>query len=174
MVTGTVLDVSPGTESAGVKLRFPNGVPAISDKDMRDWMMYVYDQFAPPAEATGVPVKIEIVDPNGHYEWIGTATTDVYGNYAYSFRPQVEGQYLVIATFDGSASYYGSTSTTYLTVDPAPTPAAPIEPEQPVEPETPVDAEEPIAFITTEVAIIAAVAVVAVICVAAYWFLKRK
>ncbi|WGM90332.1 MAG: PQQ-binding-like beta-propeller repeat protein [Candidatus Bathyarchaeum tardum] len=175
MVTGTVLDVSPGTESAAVKLRFPNGVPAISDQDMSDWMMYVYDQFAPPADATGVPVKIEIVDPNGHYEWIGTATTDVYGNYGYSFKPQIEGKYMIITTFEGSASYYGSTSTTYFAVDQAPTPAIPIEPEEPETPEAPIEPTEPEApLITTEIAIVIAVTVVAVIGVAAYWMLKRK
>ncbi|WGM90630.1 MAG: PQQ-binding-like beta-propeller repeat protein [Candidatus Bathyarchaeum tardum] len=174
-LTGTVMDISPGTQSSEIAMRFPSGVPAIADEDMSAWMMYVYKQFERPANINGVPVKIEIVDPNGEYAWIGTATTDVYGNYGYSFRPQVEGQYMIIATFEGSASYYGSTSTTYFGVDSSLTPATPIEPEQPVDPEIPVDSEKPAAsFITTEVAIIAAVAVAAVIGVAAYWFLKLK
>jgi hypothetical protein len=71
-------------------------------------------------DITGVPVKIEIVDPNGQYSWIGTATTDSDGNYAYSFIPQTKGQYMIIATFDGSGAYYGSHAITYIQVDSAP------------------------------------------------------
>ncbi|WNZ29797.1 MAG: PQQ-binding-like beta-propeller repeat protein [Candidatus Bathyarchaeota archaeon] len=172
---GRVTDISPGTQDYAISARFPNGVPVVADEDMTEWMEYVYMQFGRPANVNGVPVKIEIVDPNGEYAWIGTATTDVYGNYGYSFRPQVEGQYMIIATFEGSASYFGSTSTTYFTVDPAPTPAAPIEPEEPETPVAPIEPTQPEApLITTEIAIIIAVAVVAVIGVAAYWMLKRK
>ncbi|MCR3907106.1 MAG: PQQ-binding-like beta-propeller repeat protein [Candidatus Bathyarchaeota archaeon] len=173
-IQGKVTDISPGTQEYAIKARFPEGVPAISDAAMSEWMNYVYMQLERPADATGVPVKIEIVDPNGEYAWIGTATTDVYGNYGYSFRPQVEGQYLIIATFEGSASYYGSTSTAYFAVDPAPTPSTPIDTQEPIDTQPPVDAEEPAAFITTEVAIIAAVAISAIIGVAAYWILRRK
>ncbi|MDG6222934.1 MAG: PQQ-binding-like beta-propeller repeat protein [Candidatus Bathyarchaeota archaeon] len=175
VLRGMVTDISPGTQEELIKLRFPNGVPAVSDSDMTAWMTYVYNQYEQPADVTGVPVKIEIVDPNGHYEWIGTATTDVYGNYGYSFRPQVEGQYLIITTFEGSASYYGSTSTTYITIDPAPTPAAPIEPEEPETPVAPIEPTQPeTPLITTEIAIVIAVAAVSVIGVAAYWMLRRK
>ncbi|MEJ2281112.1 MAG: hypothetical protein P8X97_04250, partial [Candidatus Bathyarchaeota archaeon] len=49
-----------------------------------------------------------------------TATTDSYGNYAYSFIPQMKGTYTIIATFDGSDSYFGSQQTTYLIGDDAP------------------------------------------------------
>ncbi|MDG6223849.1 MAG: PQQ-binding-like beta-propeller repeat protein, partial [Candidatus Bathyarchaeota archaeon] len=66
-VKGRVLDVSPGTDSAEFKLRFPDGVPVVSDESMSDWMLHVYKQFARPTEVTGVPVKIEIVDPNNEY-----------------------------------------------------------------------------------------------------------
>jgi hypothetical protein len=121
LIEGTVTDVSPGTEDTALQLRFPNGVPAVSDESMSDWMLYVYKQFSMPA-ATGVPVTLEAVDPNYNYQTLGTATTDVYGNYAFTFEPEVPGQYMIIATFYGSDSYYGSTTTTYLTVDPAPEP----------------------------------------------------
>ncbi|WGM88554.1 MAG: PQQ-binding-like beta-propeller repeat protein [Candidatus Bathyarchaeum tardum] len=173
-IFGTVMDVSPGTKDEAIQMRFPNGVPAIADEDMSAWMKYVYKQFERPTDINGVPVKIEIVDPNNQYAWIGTATTDVYGNYAYSFRPQIEGQYMIIATFESSEAYYGSTTTTYLTVDEAPTPATPIDTEEPIDTQTPVDAQEPTAFITSEVAIIAAVAVAAVIGVAALFVLRRR
>jgi hypothetical protein len=78
-------------------------------------------QYQRPADVIGVPVKIQIVDPAGAYAWIGTATSDAYGNYEYMFIPQMEGTYTIIATFDGSKSYWGSQTTTYLTVGPAPT-----------------------------------------------------
>jgi outer membrane protein assembly factor BamB len=122
MVEGSVNDVSPGTKNTALTLRFPNGVPVIADEHMGEWMKYVYQQFPVPENPIGVPVKIQIYDPNGNYAWIGTTTTDPEGNYAYSFMPQMEGTYAVLATFDGSKSYYGSTKMTYLKVDPAPAP----------------------------------------------------
>ncbi len=118
---GTVMDVSPGTEDTALKLRFPNGVPAISDASMSDWMRYVYKNFERPADATGVTVKLEGVDPDNEYVNFGTTTSDSYGNWAFGICPDKTGTYMIIATFDGSAGYYGSTQTTYLTVaDPIP------------------------------------------------------
>ncbi|PVX25914.1 MAG: hypothetical protein CW691_03120 [Candidatus Bathyarchaeum sp.] len=172
-IRGTVMDVSPGTDQDGLALRFPAGVPAIADEYMGDWMKYVYQQFDCPTTAIGVPVKLEAVDPNGEYLYIGTTTSDASGNYGYAFKPEIEGTYTIIASFEGSESYYGSHTTTYLTVDPALAVATPIDTDEPVDQP---DTNEPIAtpFITTELAIIAAVAVAAVIGVAAYWMLKRK
>jgi len=125
IIEGTVTDVSPGTDDIEQKLRFPYGVPAESDEDQGAWMMYVYKQIKSPDEAsvrpdaTGVSVKIEVVNPNNEYEMLGTTTSDTYGNWAYSFKPDVEGTYMIIATFEGSGAYYGSAATTYLKVDPA-------------------------------------------------------
>jgi hypothetical protein len=116
---GTVMDVSPGTQDYAIAARFPNGVPAVADDDMTDWMQYVYMQYQRPTDTMGVPVRIQIVDPAGTYAWIGTATSDSYGNYEYSFIPQMEGTYTIIATFIGSKAYWGSQQTTYLTVGPA-------------------------------------------------------
>jgi hypothetical protein len=121
-LSGTVMDISPGTNDPILTARFPNGVPAVADEYMSEWMLYIYKQFERPADAMGVPVKIQIVDPAGQYAWIGTATTDSYGNFAYSFIPQMKGTYTLIATFDGSNSYFGSQQTTYLIVDEAPAP----------------------------------------------------
>ncbi len=167
-IRGTVLDSSPGTYEDYLKLRFPNGLPVISDADMSEWMLYVYKNFERPENAVGVQVKIEAVTPNMEIIYLGTTTSDAYGNYGFSFNPEIEGTYTIIATFEGSEGYYGSTATTYLS-------SGAVTSGTPIEPEEPVDNEEPIAgFITTEVAIIAAVAVAAVIGVAAYWILKRK
>ena len=65
IINGKVTDVSPGTNSIEMNARFPSGVPAIADEYMSEWMRYVYKQFERPADAMGVPVRIQIVDPNG-------------------------------------------------------------------------------------------------------------
>jgi len=165
LLEGSVLDISSGTQDPGIVARYPNGVPAIADDDMGDWMKHLYNQFQIPTDLTGVQVKLEAVDPNNNYQNLGTTTTDVYGNYGLAFKPDTEGTYMIIATFEGSDAYYGSESTTYLTVDPASSPSTPIEPDQPA-------AEAPL--ITTEVAILAAVAVACLIGVAAFWALKKR
>jgi outer membrane protein assembly factor BamB len=116
VIKGTVTDVSPGTQSDELKLRFPSGVAAVSDDSMSDWMLYVYQQSARPTNTTGVQVKLTAIDSNMNPIDIGTATSDVYGNYGFSWQPQSSGTYQIIATFDGSKSYYGSAATTYVNV----------------------------------------------------------
>ncbi|MEJ2242728.1 MAG: hypothetical protein P8Y18_11400, partial [Candidatus Bathyarchaeota archaeon] len=120
LVEGTVMDVSPGTTNSKIALRFPDGVPAVADEYMTDWMYYVYNQFSRPTNAMGVEVRIQVVDPAGNYAWIGTTYSDSYGNYGYSFIPQMKGLYTIIASFVGSESYYGSQETAYVQVDDAP------------------------------------------------------
>ena len=120
-----------------------------------------------PEREIGVTVKLTAIDPNGNDQDIGEVTTDIWGNYGIDWVPPVPGKYFIVAEFEGTESYWGSADSTYITVDPAPSPAMPIEPEQPTEPEEP---EAPL--ITTEVAIIAAVAVV--IGIAAYWVLRKR
>jgi outer membrane protein assembly factor BamB len=46
VITGMVTDVSPGTADYALRARFPNGVAAVSDESMSEWMLYVYKQFA--------------------------------------------------------------------------------------------------------------------------------
>ena len=163
MISGKVTDISPGTKSDGIMMRFPDGVPAVADEDMSEWMKYVHQQFARPTDVDGVPVKIEIVDPNGEYSWIGTATTDMDGNYAYIFAPDVEGKYMIIATFDGSKAYYGSHAITYVPVGPA------ISPSGPIVPGPGSTAQFPI----TEVTVIGLILAIAIV-VAAVLIFKRK
>jgi len=122
LIKGMVTDISPGTQDPALALRFPNGVPAVSDESMSDWMLYVYKQFERPADATGVQVKLEAYDPNGNYQNLGTTTSDSYGTFGLAFEPEIPGTYWISATFEGSNGYYGSQSTTYLQVDPAPDP----------------------------------------------------
>jgi outer membrane protein assembly factor BamB len=130
VIQGTVTDVSPGTKGDALTLRFPNGVPAVSDDSMSDWMGYVYEQFPRPANATGVTVSIDAVDPNGNCIHIATVTSDASGLFHYMWKtPDVPGEYTVTATFAGSESYYASYAETAMAVQeappsPTPTPAA--------------------------------------------------
>jgi hypothetical protein len=141
---------------------------------MNEWMQYVYMQFAQPTDVMGVQVKVEAVDPNGNYQNLGTVTTDINGVYSLMWAPEIDGKYDIYVTFAGTESYYGSTTSTAMPVDPAATPAAPMEPEEPT-PEVPSEPTQPTEpLLTTELTIIAAVAVAAVIVVAVYWVIKRK
>jgi hypothetical protein len=124
MVRGMVTDVSPGTRDIALEMRFPQGVPAVADESMSDWMLYVYKQFPRPI-AVGVEVAVDVIDSNGNYRNIGTTTSDSTGRYGFAWTPDIPGEYTVIATFAGSKSYYPSYDVTYFIVDPAaePTPS---------------------------------------------------
>jgi len=122
VISGTVTDQSPGAK----------GTPAIADVNMEAWMEYLYEQQAMPTNANGVPVSIDAVDPNGNFINIGTATSDISGNFGLAWKtPDVPGQYTIIATFAGSKSYGSSYAETYAIVsEAAPTvapTAAPVE-----------------------------------------------
>jgi len=121
LVEGTVMDLSPGAE----------GVPAIADEYMSEWMEYVHMQKSLPADAKGVEVILETLDPNGNFYEIGNATSDANGMFSYAFKPEVPGLYTITARFAGSESYFSSVAETAINVDeapqatPTPTPPAP-------------------------------------------------
>ena len=77
-------------------------------------MGYVYKQFPCPAYYEGVAVKLETLDPNGNFYEIDTVSTDAYGQFMLLWEPPVPGEYTIIATFQGSASYYPSHRTTTI------------------------------------------------------------
>ena len=174
MITGRVMDESPGLKTAAMQARFPNGVAAVADEYMTDWMQYVYNHFAQPL-VMGVPVKIEVINPNGEYIWFGTATSDAYGNFGYSFQPTMAGDWTLIATFEGSESYYGSTSTAYMAVNPNPSnpQPAPVGVNTGAPMPAPLLSPEPAATINIYL-IAAAIAAVAVIVAATIFLRKRK
>jgi hypothetical protein len=152
VVKGTVTDISPGTQSDASKLRFPNGVAAVSDGNMSEWMLYVYKQFKQPTNIIGVPVSIDAIDPNNNYIHIGDTTSDPSGTFSYMFTPANAGKYTVYATFAGSKSYYASYAQTALGVME--------EPEAPPAPEPePVTVTEAY-FVPAVAAIIATIAIV--------------
>jgi hypothetical protein len=79
-------------------------------------------QYNVPTNFVGVNVHITGYDPNKNFQDYGYTCTDINGNFAFPFTPEVEGTYQITATFEGSESYWQSTASTYITVDPAPEP----------------------------------------------------
>jgi hypothetical protein len=128
VIRGTITDVSPGTEDYTLRARFPNGVPAVSDASMSDWMKYVYMQFQRPTDASGVPISISVVDANNNYREIGNTTSDSDGFFTFAWKPDIPGQYTVYASFGGSQSYWPSHAVSSFVVDSTPeTPTATAE-----------------------------------------------
>jgi hypothetical protein len=191
MITGTVLDMSPGQP----------GTPCVSADSMTTQMDYLHmqspiDGIYHNETITGVPVKLTAVSSSGSSTNIGTTTTDGYhGTFGLRWTPTAEGDYKIIASFEGDDSYGSSSASTYVTVGPAPSQGQPQETEEPTtapptteepstapptseEPSTaPPTSEEPSGeapFPTTEVIIVAAIAVVVVIGIGAYWALRRR
>ena len=116
LIKGTIMDISPGTQSDNLQMRFPHGVPAVSDENMSEWMLYVYKQFERPMDIKGVSITIAAIDPRGEYVTLGTTTSDASGKFSFEFKPTTEGTYNIYAYFDGSASYYGSSAQEDMTV----------------------------------------------------------
>jgi outer membrane protein assembly factor BamB len=116
LITGTVTDQSPGQTCLGIPAA---GTPAISDDSMSAWMAYLYEQNQKPTNATGVPVTLSAIDPNGNYQTIGITTSDANGQFTYTYTPPVPGAYKIVATFGGSNSYFGSYTQTTMGFDEA-------------------------------------------------------
>jgi hypothetical protein len=130
MLTGHITDISPGTQDERIKLRFPNGVPAVSDESQSQWMMYVYKQFERPINATGVQVSLSVIDANGNFRSIGTTKADSNGFFSFAWTPDISGDYAVTAIFAGSESYYPSSAEDHSNAAPAATPTATNAPGQ--------------------------------------------
>ena len=120
MIEGTVTDESPSSP----------GTPAIADEDQQAWMQYLHMQQTAPADAKGVEVSLDTIDPNNNFVHIATVTSDSSGTFSYKWTPEVPGKYTVIATFAGSKSYGTSYAETTVGVDEAPAESSP--PEQTV------------------------------------------
>jgi hypothetical protein len=107
VIKGTVLDQSPAQDSTA----------CVSQDSMAGWMEYLHMQKSIPADVIGVPVSLDVVDPNGNYIHIADITTDGYsGTFGYTWQPDIAGQYTVTATFIGDDSYGSSFATTYVSV----------------------------------------------------------
>ncbi len=117
MIEGTVTDQTPSSEA--------KDTPAMSDESMADWMAYLYMQKPMPINATGVPVKLTAVDPNGNTIDIGVVTSDNTGMFMKMYQPQIPGEYKIVATFEGSESYWPSFAESALGVVAATSTSAP-------------------------------------------------
>ncbi|KON32096.1 MAG: hypothetical protein AC479_07855, partial [miscellaneous Crenarchaeota group-6 archaeon AD8-1] len=115
VIEGTVTDESPGQP----------GTPAISDEDMSAWMEYLHMQKPIPTDAKGVEVSLDVIDANGNFRNIGTATSDMSGVYSLVWEPDIPGHYTIIATYAGSNSYGSSYAETSIYVEEAPTATPP-------------------------------------------------
>jgi hypothetical protein len=177
LIKGTVMDMSPAQ---------PN-TPAVSEDSMSAWMEYLHMQQPKPSDTTGVTVKLTAIDSSGHSIDIGTVTSDDSGLFKKLWSPPAEGEYTIVATFEGSNSYYASSAKTAIGVSAAqasviitPEPTQTVAPTSPVQttspavtssvPASPTVAPEPgsesslSAYIAVAaVAIIAAVVVVALL-----------
>ena len=125
--------------------------------------MKVKDYFDEVELVDGVEVKLETLDPNGNFYEIGTVTSDAAGMFKILWEPPVPGEYTIMATFDGSESYWRSYAETAIGVEEAPSPSGPIEPE-------PTEAP----LITTEMAIIISAVIVAVAILAGFFVLRKR
>jgi len=167
MITGTVTDnTQSGRRNTNGLYDFTlAGTPAVSDASMQGWMEYLYMNQAVPSNATGVPVSLDTVDPNGNFVHIGDTTSDATGTYGLKFTPDVPGTYQIIATFAGSKAYGASYAQTYMAVDDAvatPTPAA-----------TPVSEAAIVSAIMTYTAA-AAIAIIVAIVIVAILILRKR
>jgi hypothetical protein len=120
LVEGTVIDTAAGTKENEQAARFPNGVPAVSDESMSDWMEYVYMQRPRPTDTVGVEVIVSVIDPNNNFYEVGRATSDENGMYSVAFIPEVPGKYTIYASFEGSEGYWPSQAETAINVEEAP------------------------------------------------------
>jgi hypothetical protein len=128
-ITGTVTDISAGSQQDVVAANFPNGLPCVSDASMTGFMEAAYEQQLMPHNITGVPVTLSVTDSNGNYRVIGTTTSDGYGFYSLNWTPDIPGNYAVTATFAGTQSYYPSSATSaFYASEPAATPVPTVAP----------------------------------------------
>jgi hypothetical protein len=155
LITGTVNDESEGTKQGEQAKRFPDGLPAVSDASMAEWMEYVYMQKPMPSNVVGVQVHLEAFSDDGSYFDIGRVTSDGCGMYKMMWTPEEKGEYTIVATFEGTDSYWPSYAETAIGVASAASGSG-------------------TSGISTELLIILAVIAAAVICFIAYMLLKKQ
>jgi len=103
LIEGTVMDMSPGA---------PN-TPAVSDASQETWVPYLYMNLPKPSNATGVEVVLRSVNVDtGSVSDIGRTTSDLLGAYQFAWTPSETGTYKILASFDGTESYYSSSAET--------------------------------------------------------------
>jgi hypothetical protein len=175
VIRGTVTDQCAGAKKLVEDGKF-SSVPAISDGDMGLWMEYLYMQKPMPTDAEGVEVVLTTFDPNGNTYEIGRTTSTNRGTFGCAVDLPVPGLYKIIASFEGSDSYYGSSAETYVIVEEAPAPVQQIEPELAISAATQYTPAETSGapLVSTEAVIIAAIAVACIVGVVAFWAIHKR
>jgi hypothetical protein len=178
IIQGSVTDQSVGA-IAQAKIIGAKSIPVVSGADQSRYMEYLYMQQAYPIDAKGVPVQLTAYDSNGASQTLGQATTDLTGTFAIAWTPNTAGMYTIVATFEGSGSYWGSYSETHVVVQSAPSgsPSVPTPPTSPTEtpsasPTAPTP--PPGGLSATELYLIAVAIVVIIIVVAVAVILRRR
>jgi len=120
-IAGTVTDICAGSQQNAVAANFPNGLPCVSDESQGAWMSYVYEQQPKPTNASGVTVFLQAIQSDGTVMDIWHAKSDTMGHYEYTWTPPDAGTYKIVATFEGSESYWRSSGECGLSVGPAAT-----------------------------------------------------
>ncbi|XES78409.1 MAG: hypothetical protein ACBZ72_05930 [Candidatus Bathyarchaeia archaeon] len=185
LIQGTVGDISAGARQKMATGEF-NFIPLVADKYQGVYMNYIYQQQECPADVEGVPVLLAAFDPDGNPLEIGTVMSDAFGTFNMLWTPPSTGIYKIVATFEGSDSYWPSYNQISVGVSPSaagggqtPTPSAPptgtgSPAVSPSLTSTPTSAPSPTGGtpVTVYIAIIAIVIIIAVI--AAAVILRRR
>jgi len=110
VIQGRVTDTSSGTQTAQMKARFPDGVPAVADgASMDTWMAYLYTLGAEGplvklSTVKGVDVSLTAVGTDGSFINIGTVKADSNGFYTTMWSPpNADCIYTILAQFSGPA-----------------------------------------------------------------------
>ena len=169
MITGTVTDQTDSgrINSAGSKTSSSKAHRQSRMLGMEAWMEYMFQQRPMPTNATGVPVTLTAIDPNGNFISIGNVTSDITGTYGCAFTPQVPGTYHIIATFAGSNSYYSSFGECYMAANAAPATPVPAITSAPL-------SESAIESSMMSYTAIAAIAIIVAIAVVGMLLLKKR
>jgi len=163
LIMGSVLDQSPMLKDT----------PCVAEESMTAQMEYLVMDRPKPTDSVGVPVQIWVTGPDGSTSSVGSALTDIYGNYAFEWTPPDNGIYRVSAYFAGDKSYFPSDAGTVFTV--AEGPSASVSPSPTVSGSpTTVPTEGPGAPSPSEIYLIAVLAVVAIVVVAIAVALIRR
>ena len=114
-ITGSVTDISGGTQQDAVSKNFPNGLPAVSNTNQTQYMEELFtcnnqcQQTLPVFQLqsalltqTATTVRSAALQPTQS------------GNYGFNWTPDIAGSYTLTATFTGSGSYFGSSASTYF------------------------------------------------------------
>jgi outer membrane protein assembly factor BamB len=108
LIEGTVTDQSSGAKDT----------PAIADESQSEWMEYIYNNAPMPTNATGVTVFLQAVRSNGTVIDLWHVKSDIMGHFEYAWTPSDQDTYKILATFEGSDSYWSSSAETAVSVGP--------------------------------------------------------